>query len=123
MKKSALPAGHTPNAKPAISIISTTSSAKIAPSGSSLPRRISRAGGWGRRGLAEGARLALVHDRDRGDERGEEREHEAEDAGHHVRRTVQARIEEHRADHRDPAGRRLVPHQPRAARVDEAAEC
>ena len=41
MNSSALPCGQTPISKPAASTISTTSKAKTAPSGSSLPSRIS----------------------------------------------------------------------------------
>src|SRR5881296_2823333 len=41
MKRSAFPCGQTPSTKPATSIMSTTSSAKTAPSGRSFPSRIS----------------------------------------------------------------------------------
>ena len=80
MKNSALPCGQTPIRKPAASTISTTSKAKTAPSGSSLPSRISSVLAGVSWSCSKVPAEALVHDRDGGDQRGEEREHEAEGA-------------------------------------------
>ena len=71
--------------------------------------------------LVEGARQALVHDRDRGDQHGEEREHEAEGARDHERPARELRVEERLRDDFDAAGALAAPRARRAGRAPRCA--